>query len=140
MRPIEKSDAARLAEIHKLSFEDFWTENTFAKMLAHENYFGFIDGDGHGFVLCSKVCDEVEIITFCVSPMARGQKIGQKLLKEVQKFAEMHKIAKIFLEVDENNTIARHLYLSLEYEQISVRKNYYKEKNAIVMLFELTKN
>lgn len=140
MRPIEKPDAARLAEIHKLSFEDFWTENTFAKMLACENYFGFIDDDGRGFILCSKICDEIEIITFCVSTEARNKKIGQKLLKELQNFAEELKVAKIFLEVNENNTIARHLYSSLGYEQISIRKNYYKGKNAVVMCFKLTKN
>lgn len=136
MRSLILDDARDLAKIRRTSFNDFWSEKEFISMLSDESFFGF--REEHGFILCRRALDEIDIVTFCVEPRCRKEGIGRKLLSEVIKFAEENK-CKIFLEVAEKNLVARKLYISFGFEKISDRKNYYKFKdsvqNAVVMKY-----
>ena len=134
MRRLVLEDARDLAELRKTSFEDFWSEKEFISMLSDKSIFGF--REDHGFILCRKVLDCIDIVTFCVDPQHRGEGIGKKLLAEVIDFAQENR-CEIFLEVADKNYVARNLYESFGFKQISVRKNYYKfsdgVQNAMVM-------
>ncbi len=134
MRSLILEDAHDLFEIRKPSFEDLWSEKEFISMLSDESFFGF--RENHGFILCRKALDSIDIVTFCVDPQYRGKGIGKNLLSELIKFAKESK-CEIFLEVAEKNHIARNLYSALGFKETSVRKNYYKFKdgtqNAVVM-------
>ena len=137
MRSLILDDAHDLYEIRKTSFEDLWTEKEFISMLSDESFFGF--REDHGFILCRKALNSIDIITFCVDPKYRGKGIGRNLLSELIKFARENK-CEIFLEVAEKNHTAQNLYISLGFKEISVRKNYYKLKNgtqnAMVMKYQ----
>lgn len=137
MRKLVPEDAQDLYEIRKMSFEDLWSEEEFASMLSDESFFGF--KEDRGFVLCRRVLDSIDVVTFCVDPKRRGKGIGKRLLAEVVKFARENS-CEIFLEVAEKNHVARNLYTSVGFEKISIRKNYYKFKdgiqNAVVMKFK----
>ena len=137
MRSLILDDAHDLYEIRKTSFEDLWTEKEFISILSDNSFFGF--REDHGFILCRKALDSVDIVTFCVDPKYRGKGIGRNLLLELIKFARENK-CEIFLEVAEKNHTARSLYISSGFEEISVRKNYYKLKNstqnAVVMKYQ----
>ncbi len=137
MRSLILEDARDLYEIRKTSFEDLWTEKEFISILSDDSFFGF--REDHGFILCRKALDSVDIVTFCVDPKYRGKGIGRNLLLELIKFARENK-CEIFLEVAEKNHTARSLYISSGFEEISVRKNYYKLKNgtqnAVVMKYK----
>jgi len=139
MRSLTLDDAGDLAKIRKTSFADFWSEREFATMLSDESFFGF--RDDHGFILCRKALDSIDIVTFCVTPSHRKKGVGKQLVQEVLDFAKANQ-CKIFLEVAEKNHVARNLYSSLGFEQISVRKNYYKfpdgPQDAIVMMLSPT--
>ncbi|MCR4623513.1 MAG: GNAT family N-acetyltransferase [Alphaproteobacteria bacterium] len=80
---------------------------------------------------------------FCVAPKHRHKGEGRYLLSELIKLADRNK-CKIFLEVADTNQIAQNLYLSLEFNPISIRKNYYKVadgyKDAIVMVRSVHNN
>lgn len=128
MRRLVPSDAADLAEIRKTSFDDFWSEREFALMLSDESFFGF--REDHGFILCRRVLECIDIVTFCVEPQYRARGIGKNLLAELLNFA-MEKRCQIFLEVAEKNYIARNMYNSSGFKQISIRKNYYKFPDGI---------
>ena len=136
MRSLILDDAHDLYEIRKTSFEDLWTEKEFVSMLSDESFFGF--REERGFILCRKVLDSIDIVTFCVDLQYRGKGIGKNLLLELINFAKESK-CEIFLEVVEKNRTARNLYISSGFKEISVRKNYYKLKNgtqnAVVMKF-----
>ena len=121
-------DARDLAELRKTSFEDFWSEEEFVSLLSDESFFGF--REDYGFILCRKASDCIDIVTFCVEPQHRGEGIGKNLLTEVINFAQKNQ-CEIFLEVAEKNYIARNLYESFGFKQISVRKNYYKFSDGI---------
>lgn len=136
MRSLILDDARDLAKIRRTSFGDFWSEKEFISMLSDESFFGF--RRKHGFILCRRALSDIDIVTFCVEPQHRREGIGRSLLSEVIKFAEENK-CEIFLEVAEKNLVARKLYISFGFEEISERKNYYKfkdgEQNAVVMKY-----
>ncbi len=128
MRSLILEDARDLYEIRKTSFEDSWSEEEFVSMLFDKSFFGF--RENHGFILCRKALDSIDIVTFCIDPKYRGRGIGKNLLSKLIKFAKENK-CEIFLEVAEKNYIARNLYTSLGFREISLRKNYYKLKNGV---------
>lgn len=134
MRSLVLEDAEDLARLRKTSFEDFWSEDEFSAMLSDESFFGF--REDYGFILCRRALDSIDIVTFCVDPRHRGEGVGKNLLSEVLRFANENK-CQVFLEVAEKNHIALNLYKSFGFEQISVRKNYYRfsndVQNAVVM-------
>ena len=135
MRSLILEDAQDLADIRKTSFEDVWSEEEFVSMLSDESFFGF--REDHGFILCRRALDSIDIVTFCVDPPYRNRGIGKKLLQKVLNLAK-EGLCKVFLEVAERNYAARNLYEALGFEKISVRKNYYKfssgTQDAVVMM------
>ena len=78
-----------------------------------------------------KVLDEINIGNIAVLNDFRKQGIATELLNKV--FLE-NKNSTVFLEVRESNLPAINLYKSLNFEQISIRKNYYKNpvENAVI--------
>jgi ribosomal-protein-alanine N-acetyltransferase len=144
IRAISVADAESLAEVHKNCFDESWSAQAFRDMLSLVGFFGFATASPvqsiseiAGFALGKMICDEVEIITLCVLPQFRNRKMGKALLNKVAAHAESHSAREIFLEVAEDNLIARKMYQELGYESISRRKQYYgsgdSRKDAIVM-------
>lgn len=86
-----------------------------------------------GFIIYSLMYENIEIIDFFVKKEYRRKKIGKKLLEEVLK----NEYKNITLEVNENNIPAINLYNKLGFKKVAVRKNYYKDGNALLMLKEV---
>ncbi|MDR0631949.1 MAG: ribosomal protein S18-alanine N-acetyltransferase [Holosporaceae bacterium] len=136
---LSTDDVESLEKIHGSCFDESWSAKSFREMLSSDVFFGFAHKDKtiNGFVLCKMVCNEIEIITFCVLQEFRNQGIGKALIDQIDHYAERHLVGKIFLEVAEDNVVARKIYESRGYEEISRRKEYYQRKsyyqNAIIM-------
>ncbi|MBQ3565430.1 MAG: ribosomal protein S18-alanine N-acetyltransferase [Alphaproteobacteria bacterium] len=137
MRLITADDAEKIFEIQKDCFigSELWTKKALEDFVSDKFTFGFIDE--HGFILCREIFDEVEIISFAVSPKFRRQGIGRRLMNAV---IEKSNDKSVFLEVAENNFPAIKLYTEVGFRQISKRANYYQSQNgqqtAIVMKYE----
>ncbi|MDR0968597.1 MAG: ribosomal protein S18-alanine N-acetyltransferase [Holosporaceae bacterium] len=146
IRIVSAKDSESLAEVHKKCFDDGWSAESFFNMLSSDVFFGFVyeKSSIDGFIIGKIVCDEVEIITFCVIPQFRNQGIGGALIKRVHNYAASRSASKIFLEVAEDNAAARKLYENLGYKKIAERKEYYNtkegQKNATVMEKALRKD
>ncbi|MBE6447292.1 MAG: GNAT family N-acetyltransferase [Alphaproteobacteria bacterium] len=136
MRKLTVDDSKLIFEIRSKCFDDFWPKRDFVEMLSNPLYFGFCTDQG--FILCRKISDEVEIITFAVLAEHRKQGLGRKLLTSV--INQCGKGCTIFLEVAENNIAAKTLYLQLGFIPIAIRKNYYQlsegTQNAVVMKYK----
>lgn len=140
-----QQEFANLAAIHKQCFAKAWSETTFRDMFVDSSqYLGqFIvkNGQNIGFVICAKVIDEAEIMTICLLPTFRKQGLAAQLLTHQIDYLRQNKIAKLYLEVNEFNQHAIHLYSKLGFEQNSIRKNYYKSANGTLenaLIFTLT--
>ena len=137
MSPFKGEEYAEsLWQIHKQSFVRPWTLQNFRDILKLPNVFGFCQKEG--FILCSLLPDDIEILTFAVLPSYRRQGIGKALLTELQEFAIQQNKKCIFLEVKSDNTPAQALYFKKGFEQTGIRKNYYQENGKTVDALCLT--
>jgi ribosomal-protein-alanine N-acetyltransferase len=121
--------APALAVLHAESFgPEGWSLDQMRGSLALTTTRGWIAYDGDkpaGFILCQMLPNETEILTFCVTPALRRQKIGEALLRLVVENAKADG-GRIFLEVAADNAAARRLYEKLGFTVTGSRANYYK--------------
>lgn len=144
---IRTVDVSALAYVHSKCFKDSWNEQTFSKLLSNKVCDGFIITNESGindissrevisFVLYSLIVDEAEVITICTLPEFQKQGLGSILIKHLVEYAEDNEVEKIFLDVSEANTEAIGLYRKHNFQQISIRSNYYQDhENAHVLCF-----
>ena len=119
--------AHALQAIHTQCFVKPWSEENFQTILKLPNTFGF--QQKNGFILCSDLGEDIEILTFAVIPADRQKGIGSSLLKSVQDWAIQQQKKHIFLEVNATNQPAVSLYLKNGFIQTGLRKNYYQEQH-----------
>ena len=85
---------------------------------------------------------EVEIYFIGVADSLRGRGLGKKLLKNIISFSKYYGANFIILEVGINNIPAKNMYLSLNFIEYGIRKNYYRNisgirEDAIIMKLNL---
>lgn len=85
-----------------------------------------------GYVIVFNNSDSLEIMKIGVNPEYREKGFGTILVNEIKKSR-----MEIFLEVRENNMIARKFYEKNGFKEAGKRKNYYRDTNeaAIIMVF-----
>jgi len=88
-----------------------------------------------GFAAMYIVSDEAQILNIAVTPAARNQGAGAKLLSSMIKTAAEENVSEIYLEVRASNAKAQSLYKSHGFTALAVRKNYYQSpaEDAILM-------
>ena len=85
---------------------------------------------------------EVEIYFIGVAESLRGRGSGKKFLKNIIIFSKYYGADFIILEVGINNIPAKNMYLSFNFIQCGIRKNYYRNslgspEDAIIMKLNL---
>ena len=86
---------------------------------------------------------EVEIYFIGVAESFRGRGLGKKLLKSIISFSKYYGADFIILEVGINNIPAKNMYLSFNFIEYGIRKNYYRNssgsrEDAIIMKLNLS--
>lgn len=129
------ADAARCAELERQLFDgdDPWPAAAFNRELAgkHNHYVGArVGGTLVGYAGISRLGRtapfEYEVHTIGVDPAYQGRGIGRRLLDELLVFAD----GAVFLEVRTDNEAAISLYRSVGFEQIGLRRRYYRASGA----------
>ncbi len=95
----------------------------------------FIDEKMVGFILFNDVYGDIEICYIAVIEEYRRRHIASKLINEVLKLMKNM----CSLDVRSKNIAAIALYKSLGFVPVYIRKNYYDDDDAIVMLKEVQK-
>lgn len=130
------ADAARCAELERQLFDgdDPWPAAAFNRELAspHNHYVAARVGDTLvGYAGISRLGRtppfEYEVHTIGVDAAYQGQGIGRRMLDELLAFAEG---GVVYLEVRTDNDAAIGLYRSVGFEQIGVRRRYYRASGA----------
>ena len=85
---------------------------------------------------------EVELYFIGVADSLRGRGLGKKLLKSIINFSKNYGADFIILEVGINNIRAKNMYLSLNFIEYGIRKNYYRNssgtrEDAIIMKLKI---
>lgn len=83
-----------------------------------------------GFIHIQNGIDIIDLLNIIVKPEFQNQGIGSILLKYI---IDNKEDKKIMLEVRSKNINAIKLYQKYDFKIINIRKNYYKEDDAIIM-------
>ena len=83
-----------------------------------------------GFIHIQNGLDIIDLLNIIVKPEYQNQGIGSVLLKYI---IDNKQDKKIMLEVRSKNSNAIKLYQKYDFKIINIRKNYYKDDDAIIM-------
>ena len=83
-----------------------------------------------GFIHTQNGLDIIDLLNIIVKPEYQNQGIGSVLLKYI---IDNKQDKKIMLEVRSKNINAIKLYQKYDFKIINIRKNYYKDDDAIIM-------
>lgn len=83
-----------------------------------------------GFIHIQNGLDIIDLLNIIVKPEFQNQGIGSILLKYI---IDNKQDKKIMLEVRSKNINAIKLYQKYDFKIINIRKNYYKDDDAIIM-------
>ncbi len=132
-----------LAVLHARAFAKSrgWNAEEFRELLATPHC--FLATVEHGFALGRVIAGEAELLTIAIDPGHRQQGLGAQCLATYEAAAMEHGAHTSFLEVAEDNTPAKALYLAFGYSETGRRRGYYARKtglaaDALIMTKELT--
>ena len=119
----------QIAELEKICFDDPWSEKSIASELNNRLSLWLVAVDGMrlvGYVGSQSVLGETDMMNIAVHPDYRRQGIAEALI-ECLIAALMDKgNHSLMLEVRVSNAPARKLYEKLGFQQVGLRKNYYR--------------
>ena len=125
---VEPLHAPVLAALHEQCFEDAWSADSIAGLLATPGAFAlvaFTAADPAAFVLCRVAGDECEVLALGVVPASRRAGLATSLLDAALADAFGRGARRVFLEVAEDNRAARSLYSGHGFVDVGRRPGYY---------------
>ena len=127
-----------LAELEKECFHAPWTEKQLEEEQKSEYSLFLValnDETVAGYVGCQTTIDGGYITNVAVFPNMRGKGIAQKLLFELNNKIKEKQLEFITLEVRVSNIPAINLYRKMNYQEVGVRKNFYRnpKEDALLM-------
>ena len=127
-----------MAYAEKICFSKPWTINDILAVTDSE-YGVFVtleDEQGYvGYALGRISFDEAELFRIAVLPEKRNKHFGNLLLFRFMEECERKHVRRIFLEVRSKNLPAVGMYKKAGFEQISVRKGYYGDDDALIFVY-----
>lgn len=135
------NDLEKIKDILISDFDDFWNFNILKKELESPNSKYIIvktnDDEIIGFAGIKILVDNADIMNIVVKKSWRNQGVGNLLLNNLISICKDLNLLSLSLEVNEDNLPAIHLYEKVGFKQVGLRKNYYQDKNGIVMSYKI---
>ena len=133
------ADAPDIAAAEELIFSDPWCERAITDLISTEGAMCYTAKDGDkviAYVLGRIIAPEGEIYRIATLPEYRKRGIAYRLLDYAYKTERGHGLEVLFLGVRTQNKAARALYRAYGFDEVGVRKNYYKDPidDAIIMI------
>lgn len=132
---LDDKEVLKIEMMEKKIFSIPWSGNLLKQIRTNPNniFLGiFFRDELIGYLIASVLLDETELLRLAILPAFRRCGLARRML--FYYFNIMKQCQKFYLEVRENNEMAKNLYLSLDYEVYYIRKNYYSDgTNALLM-------
>ncbi|MBI1908791.1 MAG: ribosomal protein S18-alanine N-acetyltransferase [Deltaproteobacteria bacterium] len=137
-----RSDLSQVILIEKDSFALPYSESLFQMELNLSIAHLYAAKQGErivGYIDFWHVTDEIHLINTAVHPGDRRRGIGSLLISFLIDYAKRVKARQIYLDVRRSNAPAIGLYKKFGFDQVGLRKGYYRDNNedALVMGFNL---
>lgn len=138
VRRMKIGDLNSVIEIEKSSFSQPWSKDGFEEALAMDENCFLVCEDGDkilGYAGYYGILGEAEVTNVAVAPEYRNAGIGRVIMDELLRVARVERIERIVLEVRMSNAPAIHLYESIGFAKIGVRKGFYDfpKEDAFIM-------
>ena len=127
-----------LAELERLCFSTPWTEQGLREELDNRTAHFIVAETGDqvaGYMGVFVVCESCYVSDIAVYPQFRRQGVASALIKKASADAAVLGAQSISLEVRPSNEAAVKLYRSLGFDDIGLRKRFYRdpEEDALIM-------
>jgi len=132
-------DLERALAIEQRSHAFPWSEKTLASNQGERylNYQLTVDGQMAAFAITQQVLDEATLFNLAVDPDFQRRGIGRELLQFLISRLAERGVQTLWLEVRASNRPAMALYEQLDFNEVSIRRNYYPtaggKEDAIIM-------
>jgi len=140
MRPDHLPD---VLDIERRSFPDPWSEKMFLEEIKDDGRRISLvlesEGRAVGYALGWVVLDEFHLGNIAVNGERRKSGLGRRLLREILNQAYRAGCRMASLEVRISNQPAIELYQAFGFKPVAIRKKYYQDEDALVMLADAIK-
>lgn len=136
IRPMTIEDVSGAAHLEEVVYSQPWTETMFRDELSqpYRTYLAAeVDGVLAGYGGVMVVGDEAHITTVVVEPEQRGHRLGTRLMLGLVDAALAAEARSLTLEVRVSNDAAQALYRRFGMAPVGVRKQYYRDEDALIM-------
>jgi ribosomal-protein-alanine N-acetyltransferase len=131
-RPMQMADLDAIMAIEPSIYPYPWTRGNFSDSL-NAGYSAWVyETHGHifGYAVVMLVLDEAHLLNISIAKSHQGRGLGRSLLDYMMQISRGHGAANIFLEVRPSNMAAIHLYESVGFNEMAVRRGYYPAANG----------
>lgn len=128
LRAMTLADVAGVIDVERASYAFPWSEGVFRDCVRVGYVCRIVEHEGviSGYGIMSYGAGEAHILNVCVRGDLRGRGVGRKLLDYLIERARLAGMLDVFLEVRPSNPTAIHLYESLGFSRVGVRRGYYQ--------------
>ena len=137
IREMTDVDFNKISPVLQIDFDEFWTPEILQGELNNTNskyYVLIYNQEIAGFGGLWFSVDDVHLTNIVIKKTYRNKGFGNALLQKLILNAKNSKKKSLTLEVNENNTNAKKLYLKNGFKILGIRKKYYNNNdNALIM-------
>ncbi len=128
IRPMHDLDVPVVVAVERAAYQFPWSEGIFRDCLRVGYVCRVVDvgGDMAGYGIMSVGAGEAHILNVCIADEYRGRGLARRVLEYLLDRARASEMYEAFLEVRPSNRAAAHLYNSMGFEQVGVRRGYYQ--------------
>ena len=135
---MRQQHVAQVAELEKLCFRDPWSEKGVASELTNPLSLWLVAVEGEtvaGYIGSQTVMDESDMMNVAVHPHYRKQGIATALIVGLVEELRKRGSRCLTLEVRASNENAISVYRKLEFREVGLRRNYYRNprEDALIL-------
>jgi len=136
IRPMSPDDIEAVVELELRTYSQPWPAQVFRDELAAAGRTYLVamrENDIAGYAGLMVVGPDAHVTTVVVDPGARGDALGTRLMLRLVEAGLAHRAKNLTLEVRTSNVAAQALYRKFGMVPVGVRKNYYRDEDALIM-------
>lgn len=136
VRHMQAEDLDKVTHLEERAYSQPWNSHVFLDELNQETRsYLVIEDDVHllGYAGLMVIGDEAHVTTVVVDPEKREDKLGTRLMLALSAEAIRRGAISITLEVRVSNVAAQALYSTFGMSSVGVRKQYYRDEDALIM-------
>lgn len=140
-RTMTAADLPAVFAIEQVSHPSPWPMRGLEESLAAHTGVVLLDANEQllGFAFVQKIVDEAHLLDIAIAPSWRGKGHGRLFMLHLMEQVMHTDISLWFLEVRASNTAAIALYTSLGFNEMGLRRNYYRDaqgsEDAVLMAY-----